>query len=128
MHLGRHKSIISAIQSPRMVLDFNKPFTIESDATDITSGAGLSHNQNPIAFLSKSMSPKNQAMLVCDKEMLAIVFVVQHWRPYPTGYQFKIILGHSTVKYFLDQRIMTPMQEKWLLKLLGYNYVLETMS
>lgn len=54
--------------------------------------------------------------------MLAIVFYVQHWRPYLLGQQFRIVTDHKTIKYFLEQRITTPQQQKWLIKLLGYNY------
>lgn len=41
------------------------------------------------------------------------------------GQQFKIVTDHQTIRHFLDQRITTPNQQKWLSKLLGYNYVVE---
>ncbi|TQE09534.1 hypothetical protein C1H46_004882 [Malus baccata] len=57
--------------------------------------------------------------------MMAIVFTVQKWHPYLLGHPFTILTDHQTLKYFLNQRITTPTQQKWLLKLLGYNYTLE---
>lgn len=57
--------------------------------------------------------------------MLAVVFAVNHWRAYLLGRKFKIVTDHQTIRYFLEQRITTSTQEKWLLKLLGYNYEIE---
>lgn len=57
--------------------------------------------------------------------MLAIVFTVQKWHPYLFGNSFKILTDHQTLKHFLNQRFTTSTQQKWLLKLLGYSYMLE---
>lgn len=45
--------------------------------------------------------------------------------PYLLGRPFKILTDYQTLEYFLEQRISTPTQQKWLLKLLGYNYTLD---
>lgn len=108
--------------------DFTVPFTIECDASDMGIGAVLSQNQHPIAFLSKSLAEKHKTLSVYDKEMMAIVFAVQKWRHYLLEHPFKILTDHQTLKYFINQRIITPTQQKWLLKLLGYNYTLEYRS
>lgn len=105
--------------------NFTKPFTVECDASDNGIGAILSQDGQPIEFLSKLLAPKHQVLSVYDKEMLAVIFAVQKWRSYLMGHQFKILTDHQTLKYFLDQRITTPTQQRWLLKLLGYNYTLE---
>lgn len=72
--------------------------------------------------MSKALAPRHQALSVYDKEMLAVVFAVQHWRPYLLGHHFTILTDHRTIEYFLGQRITTPAQQKCLLKLLGYDY------
>lgn len=105
--------------------NFSQPFTIETDASNMGIGAVLSQHKHPIAFLSKSLSPKNQSLSVYDKEMFAILFAVDKWRPYLLGQQFTILTDHQTLKHLLDQRISTPSQHKWLAKLLGYDYKIE---
>ncbi|XP_004305750.1 PREDICTED: uncharacterized protein LOC101309860 [Fragaria vesca subsp. vesca] len=55
---------------------------------------------------------------------MAVVYVVQQWRPYLLGRHFKIFTDHRTIQYFLDQKISTPTQQKWLLKLAGYDYTI----
>ena len=57
--------------------DFSKPFTIESDACDNGLGAILLQDEHPIAFTSKSLSGKNLAASTYEKEMMAILHVVQ---------------------------------------------------
>ncbi|XP_061999331.1 uncharacterized protein LOC133716671 [Rosa rugosa] len=88
--------------------DFSKPFTIAADASGIGIGAVLSQQNHPIAFLSKTLSPKNQLLSVYDKEMLAILFSVEKWRPYVLGRHFTILTNHQTLKHLMDQRITTP--------------------
>jgi transposase InsO family protein len=109
--------------TPVLVLpNFSKEFMVECDASGVGIGAVLSQEGHPIAFLSKALAPRHQALSVYDKEMLAVVFAVQHWRPYLLGNHFKIFTDHRTIEYFLGQRITTPAQQKWLLKLIGYDY------
>lgn len=56
------------------------------------------------------------------KEMLAIVEVIRVWRPYLLGSKFFIQTDQRNLKYFLEQRLATPKQQKWGAKLLGYDY------
>lgn len=105
--------------------DFTQPFVLECDASNTGIGAVLSQNHHPIAYLSKSLSLRNQSLSTYEKEMMAILFAVEKWRPYLIGSHFKIITDHQTLRHLHDQRITTPAQHKWLAKLLGYNYTLE---
>nr|XP_028945303.1 uncharacterized protein LOC114819816 [Malus domestica] len=105
--------------------DFTKPFVVETDASGNGIGAILSQEGHPIAYLSKSLSGRTLQLFTYDKEMLAIVFAVQHWCHYLLGQHFRIITDHQPLKHFLEQRITTPQQQKWLVKLLGYNYSVE---
>lgn len=41
------------------------------------------------------------------------------------GRPFVIQTDHFSLKYLLEQRITTPMQQKWLYKLMGYEYEIQ---
>ncbi|XP_026382523.1 uncharacterized protein LOC113277692 [Papaver somniferum] len=101
---------------------FTKEFTLECDASGNGLGAILMQSGRPIAFYSKPLSGKNLNLSFYDKEMLDIVSAVQKWRPYLLGRHFKIYTYHRSLKYFLDQRLSSIEQQKWLSKLLGYDY------
>ncbi|KAL9459867.1 hypothetical protein AB3S75_003133 [Citrus x aurantiifolia] len=102
--------------------NFTKPFSIECDTSGRGIGAVLMQESRPLAYISKALSGKTLAMSTYDKEMLAIVFVVQKWRLYLMGQHFKILTDHCSLKYFHDQRISSPEQQLWLSKLLGFDY------
>lgn len=42
--------------------DFNKQFTIETDASDKGIGAVLLQEGHPIAYISKALGPKNMGL------------------------------------------------------------------
>lgn len=104
--------------------DFSKEFIVEADASGDGIGAVLTQESIHIAFFSKGLSGKNKALSVYERELLALVSAVQKWRPYLLGRHFIIKTDHHSLKYLLEQRITTPSQQKWLVKLLGYDYTI----
>ena len=54
--------------------------------------------------------------------MLTIVEAIHVWRPYLLGRMFFIQTDQCNLKYFLEQRLATPEQQKCVAKLLGYDY------
>jgi hypothetical protein len=103
--------------------NFNDSFTIETDASGDDIGAILSQQGRPIAFMSRGLGVTKQSWSTYAKEMLAIVEAIRLWRPYLLGRKFFILTDHCSLKYFLQQRVATPeQQKKWVIKLLGYDY------
>ncbi|KAK8938189.1 hypothetical protein KSP40_PGU009489 [Platanthera guangdongensis] len=43
-------------------------------------------------------------------------------RPYLLERHFQIRTDHQSLKHFLEQRVSSPLQQKWVTKLLGYDY------
>ena len=54
--------------------------------------------------------------------MFTIVHAITRWRPYLIGRRFQIKTDHKSLKYFLEQKISSPEQQKWVTKLLGFDY------
>lgn len=48
--------------------------------------------------------------------------VVHHWKYYLLGCHFTILTDQQSIKYFADQKLSTPLQQKWSTKLLGFDY------
>ena len=108
--------------------NFQMEFRLECDAAGGGIGAVLSQGGWPIAYLSKSLSPKHLSMPIYEKEMMAVVYAVQKWHPYLIGRHFKIYTDHFSLKYMLNQCISTPMQQKWLSKLIGNDFEIHHRS
>ena len=53
---------------------------------------------------------------------MTIVKAVKKWRPYLVGKPFII---NQSLKLFLEQRVGTPTQQKWITKLLRYSFLVE---
>ncbi|PWA98195.1 hypothetical protein CTI12_AA000110 [Artemisia annua] len=102
--------------------DFTLPFIVETDACNVGVGAVLMQQGQPITFLSKGLSKKNQLLSTYEKEFLAVVMAINKWRPYLQGHHFIIKTDQQSLKYFLEQRVTSLLQQKWLAKLMGLDY------
>ena len=72
------------------LLDFSLPFEIETDASGHGVGAFLTQNNRPIAYFSQTLAMRDRAKPVYERELMAEVLVVQHWRPYLLGKRFVV--------------------------------------
>jgi hypothetical protein len=102
--------------------NFNNSFTIETDASSEGIGAMLSQQGKPVAFMSRALGVTKLSWSIYAKEMLAIIEAIRLWRPYLLGKKCFIQTDHRSLKYLLEQRIVTQEQQKWVAKLLGYDY------
>ncbi|KAA8521016.1 hypothetical protein F0562_011696 [Nyssa sinensis] len=72
--------------------------------------------------MSRAIGITKRSWSTYAKEMFAIVEAIRVWWPYLLGRKFFIQSDHHSLKYFLEQRVATPEQQKWVAKLLGYDY------
>src|SRR5436190_18592636 len=79
--------------------DFTQEFIVTTDASDYAIGAVLSQGtvgqDRPIAYASRVLSRAEQNYSTTEKELLAIVWAVKHFRPYVYGTKFKIVTDHK---------------------------------
>ena len=54
--------------------------------------------------------------------MLEILHAWKQRRPYLIGRHFKFKTDHDSHKYFLEQRISSEEKQKWVTKMLGYDF------
>jgi hypothetical protein len=102
--------------------DFTKTSVLECDSSGKGIGVVLMQEGRPLSFTNKQLSERNLGKSIYEKEMLAIMHVVDLWRPYLLGKCFQIKTGHQSLKYFMEQHISSPEQKKWVTKLFGYDY------
>ncbi len=104
--------------------NFEEPFTLEVDASGEGIGAVLSQDGKPITYLSKAIKWRNLSLSTYEKKFLAILMATQKWRHYLMMRSFTIKTDHESLKYLLEQKVVTPMQQKGMLKLMGFIYTI----
>ncbi|GJW78613.1 ty3-gypsy retrotransposon protein [Tanacetum coccineum] len=102
--------------------NFTKPFDVTTDASGKAIGAVLSQENKPIAFFSKKLCSTMQDQSTYTKEFYAVTEAVKKWRQYLLGHRFRIYTDHHSLKHILTQTIQTPDQQKWVTKLMGYDF------
>lgn len=98
--------------------DFQKPFTVETDAYGDGIGAVLMQAGQPIAYLSKALGDKHKSLSIYEKEFLAWL-----WRNGDITSKDKslsyILTDHKSLSYLTKQNLHSEMQRKAMTKLMG---------
>lgn len=104
--------------------NFAKPFVLETNASQEGIGAVLMQDDKAIAYLSKAIPPRKKGFSTYEKKLWALIYAVHKWRTYLFGNAFTIRTYHQSLKYLVEQRLTTMLQQKWLTKLMGFNYTI----
>ena len=79
--------------------DFNKPFDIHTDASDVQLGSVISQNNKPIAFYTRKLNPAQTRYTTTERELLAIVETLKEFRNILLGQQIVIHTDHKNLCY-----------------------------
>ncbi|KZV39307.1 peroxidase 64 [Dorcoceras hygrometricum] len=115
------KKAISTAPVLRMP-DFKQQFVIECDASGRGVGAVLTQDGRPVAYFSKALASRSLSKSTYEKELMALVLAIQHWRPYLLGRKFLVMTDHRSLTSLMKQRVTTPDQQHWMRKLLGFEF------
>uniref|UniRef100_A0A3Q7EA20 Reverse transcriptase/retrotransposon-derived protein RNase H-like domain-containing protein n=1 Tax=Solanum lycopersicum TaxID=4081 RepID=A0A3Q7EA20_SOLLC len=111
------------VSTPILCLpDFSQEFQVETNASGKGIGAILSQKGHPIAYFSQQLSSRMQKVSTYHREMFAITQAVSKWRQYLLGRKFTIITDQQSLRSLTNQTIQTPEQQKWLTKLVGFDF------
>jgi hypothetical protein len=111
------------VTTPVLALpQFKEPFEVETDACATGIGAVLMQHHKPIAYLSKSLSSKNQLLSIYEKEFLALLLAVTKWRQYLQHTEFIIRTDHKALSFLEDQVLHSEWQQKAMTKLMGLQF------
>ncbi|SNX83216.1 related to Gag-pol polyprotein [Melanopsichium pennsylvanicum] len=111
--------------------DYHRPTRLETDASDFALAGVLKQEHDgrwhPIAFYSRKMASAEKNYEIHDKELLAVVVCLNHWRHMLAGLpsQLIILTDHEALKYFKSQRKITGRQARWSVLLADFNFVLQ---
>jgi hypothetical protein len=107
------------------------PTILEADASDFALGAVVSQKGSdglvhPVAFHSRKFNPAELNYEIYDKEMLAIVESLEHYRHYfeGLGQQATIYSDHHNLLWFRETKVYNRRQARWAEKISKYDFVI----
>ena len=101
--------------------DWNNGFEIMCDASDYAMGAVLGQRTEKIFkviyYASKTFNKAQENYSTTEKEMLAMVFSYEKFRPYILGSHAIIHTNHVAIKYLMAKKEAKPRLIRWVLLL-----------
>ncbi|QRW07203.1 Retrotransposable element Tf2 protein [Ceratobasidium sp. AG-Ba] len=107
----------------------DKPFILETDASGIAIGAILSQRGedgylHPVAYLSKSYNDAQRNYDTANKELLAIVESLKHWRIYLKGTisPVTVFTDHRNLERWKNAETFNRRHARWHMELASFNF------
>ncbi|KAK1681407.1 hypothetical protein QYE76_042255 [Lolium multiflorum] len=113
-------------EAPLLVLpDFAKTFEIECDASGLGIGGVLMQNGKPVAYYSEKLDGARLNYPIYDKELYALVRVLEVWQHYLWPKEFIIHSDHESLKYLKSQHTLNKRHAKWVEFIESFPYVIK---
>ena len=128
--LKRRMTTADVLAHPRQDLHY----IITTDASGFALSGVLSQDQpdgnslrRPVAYMSSKLSPAERRYATHDKELLAIVKAVEHWRCYleGSGHPIRLLSDHRSLQHLNTQPNLSDRQARWVEKLSDFEFRIE---
>ncbi|CAM8942209.1 unnamed protein product [Rhodiola kirilowii] len=117
------KALVSApiVQPPKWDL----PFELMCDASDFAIGAVLGQRVDKrlhvVYYVSKVLDNAQSNYTTTEKELLAVVYAFEKFRPYLVGSKTIVYTDHAAIKYLMAKKDAKPRLIRWVLLLQEFN-------
>ena len=107
--------------------NYNKPFLLDTDASEVGIGAVLSQQDDSgrervIAYASRTLSKPERKYCVTRKELLSVVTFIRHFRPFLLGQKFTLRTDHGSLIWLSKFKQPEGQLARWIEKLQEYNF------
>ena len=121
------------VEAPIMATpDWNNEFEIICDASDYAMRVVLGQKTDKmfraIYYASKTFNEAQENYLTTEKEMLAMVFSCEKFKPYILGAHVIIHTDHAAIKYLMEKKEAKPRQIRWVLLLQEFDMEIKDMK
>ncbi len=105
--------------------DFSRSFIVASDASDLAAGAVLSQQfddgEHAVAYYSFTFNSAEQRYSATERECLALIRSIEHWRVYLLGKRFTAFTDHASLQWLLAVSDPNGRLVRWRLRLSAYD-------
>lgn len=102
------------------------PFVIDTDASQQAIGGILQQADEegklkPLAFMSKKFNNTQQRYLAQEREMLALVYALDHWKHFIEGCHIEIRTDHKSLSQIMDKKDVTRRMSKFITEVSNFS-------
>ena len=112
--------------------DFDKPFILRTDASDVGIAAVLMQEwdgvKHPISFASRKLQPREIAYSTIEKECLALVWAVEKFQMYLYGAEFVLETDHHPLAHIMKAKMKNNRVMRWALCLQPFRFVVKAIK
>lgn len=108
--------------------NFDKKFTLTTDASNLAIGAVLSQEGKPVCYASRTLNGHEKNYSTLEKELLAIVWAVKYFRPYLFGRKFLVQTDHQPLKWLYSLKDPNQRIIRWKISLGEYEFDVEYLK
>ena len=118
----------SALSSSHVMVYFDphKHTEVLVDASPVGVSAILTQEGKVVCYASRALTDVEQRYSQTDREMLAVVYGVEHYHLYLFASEFRVITDHKPLLGIVNsQKPASARMERWRLRLMPYQFTLE---
>ncbi|XP_078246874.1 uncharacterized protein LOC144588278 [Pogona vitticeps] len=107
--------------------DFNKPFVLQTDASELGLGAvllqqGEDGNLYPISYFSRKLLEREKHYAIPEKEALSVFWALNLLRPYLWGRKFTLQTDHRALVWLQSMKSHNQKLLRWSLALQDFDF------
>lgn len=108
--------------------NFDLPFVIQTDASDVGLAGvlvqGSGEEERVIAYMSQKFTSAQRKYSTTERECLAVLAAIEHFRPYIEGAHFTVITDHASLVWLQNLKNPNGRLGRWILRLQQYTFKL----
>lgn len=112
--------------------DFDKPFTLQVDASDVAAGSVLLQEGkdgvlHPVCYSSAKFKPHQTHYSTIEKEAAALLMALEKFDVYLscTPYEIEVFSDHNPLQFVMRMKNKNQRLTRWYLALQPYNLVVK---
>jgi hypothetical protein len=125
--LASFRSLQSSLCSPPTLAfpNFDQPFHLHTDASDVGLGAALAQlhdgHARPVAYASRTLSAAESNYTVTEKECLAVVWALRKYHCYLHGSTTLLFTDHEALRWLNTKDQPKGRVARWIMELQEYD-------
>ena len=125
------RALIEFLTSPLILAlpNWEVIFRLHTDASELGAGAALTQEtrgaERVIGYASHRWSRTDAKRSATEREVMAVLWAIQHHRPYLWGRKFVLITDCSALTWLFKSQALSSKLHRWALRLMEYDMDLQ---